>query len=169
MLNRTVVSLPMPKARPGSAEGTASSWGALRRGLYTGPHAWLKQLVLGFIIACALTCVYLWQSSNLAAIQKDTGATRRALERLERDNVALMLQVAQLNSPAYIQERARRSGLTTERTTVVLEVPRPTATPTTAQPIAEAVLAEATALWRSLMEELLPGAAAASLTPAVAR
>lgn len=168
MLNRSAVSTPLPRTRAGSALGTASVWEALRRGLYAGPNAWLKQLVFIFAIACALTCIYLWQSSIIAAIQKDTAETRRALNQLERDNVALMLQVAQWNSPNYIQERARRSGLITERAAVTLEVPLPAATPAAAPAGADAVLAEATAWWRYLVEAIFGGAAGAGMTPAVA-
>ena len=167
MLNRTAVSTPLPRAR--GAIGGTSIGGALRQGLYAGPNAWLKQLVLIFAIACALTCVYLWQSSAIAALQKDTNETQRALKQLERENVALMLQVAQRNSPSYIQERARRSGLITERAVMVLEVPLPMATPPAGAAVGDAMLAEATAWWRFLMAEIVNGAATAGIAPAVAR
>jgi hypothetical protein len=93
------------------------TWRALRiRGihdsLFAGPNAWLKQLVLLFTIACLLTCAYLWQSSAIAAIQKDTRRAETESIELERANVALMVQVAQWNSPAYIKEKARQGKLT---------------------------------------------------------
>lgn len=166
MLNQTVVSPPAARARSGGALGIGSAWTALRVGLYAGPHAWLKQLVLIFTIACVLMCAYLWQSSALAALQKDTRETQRAVAQLERDNVALMLQVAQWHNPAYIQDKARRSGLTTERAALVLEVPLPTATPAPTRPIAEVVLAEATTWWRQLMAGF--SGSAAAIAPAAA-
>lgn len=167
MLNRTAVSTPLPHVR--RATGETSIWGALRQGLYAGPNAWLKQLVLIFAIACAVTCVYLWQSSIIAALQKETNETQRALRQLERENVALMLQVAQRNSPNYIQERARRSGLITERAAVVMEVPLPAATPPAALAGGDAILAEATAWWHSLREEIVNGVASAGVALADTR
>ncbi len=140
MLHQTVVSVPQPGV----------GWETLRRGIYAGPGAWLKQLVLVFTIACILTCAYLWQSSAIAELEADTLRTRRALRQLEQDNVALMVQVAQWNRPAYIEEQAQRHGMVTGRLPVVIEVPWPTVAEET-RPMAGPLGAEMTAWGRWLL------------------
>jgi hypothetical protein len=152
MLNRTVVSAPLPRV----------TWGALRNSLFAGPNAWLKQLVLIFTIACLLTCAYLWQSSAIAAIQKDTLRTQYKSTQLERENVALMLQVAQWNHPGYVKEKARLAKLTPAPVPLVIEAP---SAPSAGQagPAPDPAVAQATILWRQLMEHV------AEPTTAVAR
>lgn len=143
MLNRTVVSAPLPRV----------AWGALRNSLFAGPNAWLKQLVLVFTIACLLTCAYLWQSSAIAAIQKDTLRTQAQSTQLERANVALMLQVAQWNSPAYIREKARQGKLIPAPAPLVIEAPiAPAAAP--AGRATDPAVAQAALLWRQLRAQI---------------
>ena len=88
MLNRSSLTTPALRL----------NWGALLRGLLAGPNAWLMQLTLIAVVISLLTCVYLWQSSALRDIQKDTRNTEQELTGLERQNVSLMLQVAQWNA-----------------------------------------------------------------------
>ncbi|GEM_PF-1219046 len=141
MLHQTVVSTPH----------AGIGWGTLRKGLFVGPGAWLAQLVLVFTIACILACAYLWQSTAIAEIEADTARTRRALQQLEQENVALMVQVAQWNSPAYIEERARRNGWVPAATPIILETPLPTVAEEP-QSTADWVLAEIVALWHQLLD-----------------
>src|SRR5512137_2688417 len=101
MLNRTSLTTP----------GMRLNWGALLRGVLAGPNAWLMQLTLIAVVVSLLACAYLWQSSALRDIQKDTRKIEEKLTDLERENVALMLQVTQWNAPAYIEEKARREGM----------------------------------------------------------
>jgi hypothetical protein len=117
MLNRS--SLTTPAVR--------SNWGAALRSLLAGPNAWLMHLILIAVAASLLACAYLWLSSALRDIQRDTRETEQALIDLERQNVALMLQVAQWNAPAYIEERARREGMAPGQTPLVMQVPNPLA------------------------------------------
>ena len=53
--------------------------GALLRGVLAGPNAWLMQLTLIAVVVSLLACAYLWQSSALRDIQKDTRQTERML------------------------------------------------------------------------------------------
>ena len=115
MLNRS--SLTTPALR--------MNWGALLRGLLAGPNAWLMQLTLIAVVVSLLACAYLWQSSALRDIQKDTRQTEQELTDLERQNVSLMLQVAQWNAPAHIEEKARREGMVPGQTPLAMQVPNP--------------------------------------------
>jgi cell division protein FtsL len=115
MLNRTSLTTP----------GMRLNWGALLRGVLAGPNAWLMQLTLIAVVVSLLACAYLWQSSALRDIQKDTRQTDEKLMDLERENVALMLQVTQWNAPAYIEEKARREGMVPGQTPLAMQVPNP--------------------------------------------
>ena len=115
MLNRSSLTTPALRL----------NWGALLRGLLAGPNAWLMQLTLIAVVVSLLACIYLWQSSALRDIQKDTRRTEQQLIDLERQNVFLMLQVAQWNAPAYIEEKARRDGMVPGQTPLAMQVPNP--------------------------------------------
>ena len=115
MLNRTSLTTPALRL----------NWGALLRGLLAGPNAWLMQLTLIAVVVSLLACAYLWQSSALRDIQKDTRQTEQKLTDLEHQNVSLMLQVTQWNAPAYIEEKARREGMVPGQTPLAMQVPNP--------------------------------------------
>ena len=115
MLNRTSLTTPALRL----------NWGALLRGLLAGPNAWLMQLTLIAVVVSLLACAYLWQSSALRDIQKDSRQTEQEVTDLERQNVSLMLQVAQWNAPAYIEEKARREGMVPGQTPLAMQVPNP--------------------------------------------
>ena len=115
MLNRTSLTTP----------GMRLNWGALLRGVLAGPNAWLMQLTLIAVVVSLLACAYLWQSSALRDIQKDTRQTDEKLTDLERENVALMLQVTKWNAPAYIEEKARKEGMVPGQTPLAMQVPNP--------------------------------------------
>jgi len=138
------------------------TWSALRNSLFAGPNAWLKQIVLVFTIACILTCVHLWQSSLIAAIQKDTLRTDAQSAVLERTNVALMLQVAQWNHPAYVKEKARQGRLTPAPAPLVIEVPIANDA-AQANTLTDPALAQAARLWRRFMAQIVEPAAVAQM------
>ncbi|MEJ5199299.1 MAG: septum formation initiator family protein [Anaerolineae bacterium] len=152
MLHRTTVARPLGGV----------SWGPLPKGLVATPSAWLIQLVLLFAATCLLACVYLWQSSAVAEIAKDTRRTEAAIARLERENVALMVQVARWNHPAYIEEQARKQGLAPASAPLALEVPVVTPTPTRPSP----ALSAARSVWRQFMDRLPRPAASIADTAA---
>ena len=140
MLNRTSLTTP----------GMRLNWGALLRGVLAGPNAWLMQLTLIAVVVSLLACAYLWQSSALRDIQKDTRQTDEKLIDLERENVALMLQVTQWNAPAYIEDRARREGMVPGQTPLAMQVPNP------AQPAAQPHpgMSDAASPWQQLISRV---------------
>ncbi len=103
MLNRitTTPTALLPRGGP-------AIW---RQELLTGQAAWLPRLVALLITGCALMSLYLWQASTISTMQTQTLRLRYEIAALERENVALMLQVAQWNSPGYIDEKATELGL----------------------------------------------------------
>jgi len=145
MLNRTSLTTP----------GMRLNWGALLRGLITGrllagPNAWLMQLTLIAVVVSLLACAYLWQSSALRDIQKNTRQTEQKLTELERENVSLMLQVAKWNAPAYIEDQARREGMAPGQTPLAMQVPKP------AQPAPQAHsgMSDAASRWQELINRV---------------
>lgn len=113
MLNRT--SIPTPNAR--------TAWGAVLRGLFAGPSAWLIRLALITVVVSLLMCVYLWQVTTIQDIETDTRDIQQKIDQLEHDNVTLMLQLAQWNHPAFIERTARQQGLTPGKAPLVMHVP----------------------------------------------
>jgi len=99
------------------------NWGALLQVLLAGPNAWLMQLTLIAVVVSLLACVYLWQSSALRDLQRDTRNTEEMVTDLERQNVSLMLQVAKWNAPAYIEDKARREGMVPGQPPLAMQVP----------------------------------------------
>ena len=140
MLNRSSLTTPALRL----------NWGALLRGLLAGPNAWLMQLTLIAVVISLLACVYLWQSSALRDIQKDTRNTEQELTGLERQNVSLMLQVAQWNAPAYIEDKARREGMVPGQTPLAMQVPN-YAKPA---PQARSGMGDVASRWRQLISRV---------------
>ncbi len=100
MLNRTM----MPVLR------TEAPLSTLRHGVLTNPTSLLKFLI-GLLVVFCVFCLYLWQLSSITTIQAETASLRRQERALERQNVALMLQIAQWDSPAYVESKATELGL----------------------------------------------------------
>jgi cell division protein FtsL len=140
MLNRTSLTTP----------GMRLNWGALLRGLLAGPNAWLMQLTLIAVVVSLLACAYLWQSSALRDIQKDTRQTERMLTTLEHENVSVMLQVAKWNAPAYIEEKARKEGMVPGQTPLAMQVPKPTQP----APQPHSWMGDATSRWQQLISSV---------------
>lgn len=126
------------------------NWGPLQDGLVSAPSAWLIQLALLCAAISLLACVYLWQSSIVAEIQKDTARTAAAITRLEHENAALMVQVARWHHPAYIEEQARKQGLVPASAPLVLEVPVAAAAPAPRSSVADTLLSA----WRQFVDRL---------------
>jgi hypothetical protein len=138
MLNRIAANLPLslPHSRPGS-------W---QHELFAGSAAWLPKLVAFLVAGCILTSVYLWQASTISMMQTKARQLQYEAALLEQENVALMLQVAQWNSPNYIEEKASEQGLRDAPPPIYVQI-RPAAEPavTNAEPAAGGQ-----ALWRRL-------------------
>jgi cell division protein FtsL len=138
-----------------SAPTLPMNWGALLRGLLSGPNAWLMQLAVIAVVVSLLACVYLWQSSAIRDLQTDTQSIQQKSADLERQNVGLMLQVAGLNSPAYIETKAREQGMVLSQPSLVLQVPNHAQ----ATPNADSGLGSFTSGWQHLIDRI-PGSAA---------
>ncbi len=79
--------------------------------LRAGPISGLLRFIALLLAICALASLYLWQASIVASLQDQVAEFEGRMVILDRENTALMLQVAQWNAPAYIEEEARRLGL----------------------------------------------------------
>jgi cell division protein FtsL len=101
MLNRTTLPITLPH----------HSDTPLRHQWLAEPTTGLVRFLLVLVLASALTCVYVWQASTIAAVEHDTTRLRLRLAELERQNTSLMLQLAQWNAPAYIEAQARQQGM----------------------------------------------------------
>ncbi len=151
MLNRTAATTPMPRI----------AWDALRalrKGLMAGPNAWLFQMVLLAFLACLLTCAYLWQSSAISDIESDTQDIMRQSKALERSNVALMVQLAKWEHPAYIERMAKKQGMMPAQPPLVLQVPIQAAQAGSTDFLASSIAG----LWQGLGDRL-------TVSPAMAR
>ena len=142
MLNRSSLQTSTPAMR--------MNWSALLRGLLAGPNAWLMQLTLIAVVVSLLACVYLWQSSAIRDLQTDTLSIQQQSSDLERENVALMLQVARWNNPAYIEEKARQQGMVPGQAPLVLQVPNHAQ----ATPQAGSSLGSFTSRWQHLIDRI---------------
>ena len=72
----------------------------------------LVRYVLVVICVCAIGCLYLWQTSTMAEIGRQTNALKAEAARLEAETSFLMGHLAQWYSPAYIDQRSQELGLT---------------------------------------------------------
>lgn len=94
---------------------SAPVWSPVRRiaarlGAATGPFSGLLRYVLIVGLLCAVGCVYLWQVNDLSTIHDDTAALQLKAQHLEEQNVTLAIQLAQWNSPAYVDRRSGEEG-----------------------------------------------------------
>jgi predicted PurR-regulated permease PerM len=101
MLNRAVSS---PTWAP-------SRWAEWRRGLSTRQAAILLRYVLVVAVLCAAGCLYLWQVNTISILSNETMKLERQARDKEAANVLLMQQLAQWESPAYIDQRVRALGM----------------------------------------------------------
>ena len=120
MLSRTS---PMPPDATAPSLPTGLEWDALRNDLSAGTLASLLQFLLVLVLTCAATCVYLWQTSTISDSTTAVGDMQAELRDLERSNVTLMLQVAQWNSPPYIEQEARKQGMAPGQVPQFVQVP----------------------------------------------
>jgi cell division protein FtsL len=120
MLSRTS---PMPTDATAPSMPAGLEWDALRNDLSAGTLAWLLQFLVVLVLVCAATCVYLWQTSTISDSTTQVRDMQVELRDLERSNVTLMLQVAQWNSPPYIEQEARKQGMAPGQVPQFVQVP----------------------------------------------
>lgn len=103
-----------------------STTGPSDRTLIAEPTWGLLRFLVILILISGITCVYLWQASTISVIRDDVASLREQLKAQERQNVALMLQLAQWNSPSYIEAEAKRQGLVPAPAPIHVQIaPRP--------------------------------------------
>lgn len=94
---------------------SAPVWSPLRRiaarvGVVAGPSAGLLRYVLIAAVLCTIGCVYIWQVNELSNIHERTLNLQWQARQLEQKNVVLSIQLAQWNSPAYVDQRSIEQG-----------------------------------------------------------
>ncbi len=87
------------------------------------PASWLIRFLLVLSMVCGITCVYVWQVSVVQDIRRQTVTMQAELDRIEQDNVSLMLDLVPLESPAYVEAQAKRLGLGLGRMPIYVELP----------------------------------------------
>ncbi len=90
-------------------------WAPVRRvaerlRLLTGPSTGLLRYVLIAAVLCAIGCAYLWQVNELSNIHDATVELQWQAHLLEQKNVTLAEQLAQWNSPAFVEKRSAEEG-----------------------------------------------------------
>lgn len=85
-------------------------WVTGRLGALTGPSSGLLRYVAIAAVLTAIGCLYLWQVNDLSTLHYNTGQLQEQARRLEHDNVLLAEQLAQWNSPQYVDRRSTEQG-----------------------------------------------------------
>lgn len=114
MIHRVTSTVPAPYL--------PNRWGAGWRNTLTGPLSSLIRYILLLAALCAVGCLYLWQASDITDLHDEIIHLRQASQRLEAANAFLMLQLAQWNSPAYIERQANELDLVSGQTPVIVKV-----------------------------------------------
>ena len=70
----------------------------------------VRRYVFLVVILSALGCLYLWQVNVITDLRAQTKALRGQAEGIEGGNADLMQQLAQWESPAYIEQQALAAG-----------------------------------------------------------
>jgi hypothetical protein len=96
----------------------------------------LRFLILLTVI-CGLTCVYVWQANTISSIRYETQTVTTEIQTLERQNVGLMLEVASLDTPEYIEAKSNEAGMVAGQTPLRVQLPGPGARQAAASPDAE--------------------------------
>lgn len=97
--------------RPISAPVWApAQWLRQRGRALTASTSNLLRYVLVAAILTAIGCAYLWQVNRLSGIYDKTVALQDEAHQLEIQNVMLIEQLAQWNSPDYVQKRSTEEG-----------------------------------------------------------
>ncbi len=101
MAKRATATASIPQAPP---TGFARAWSQ-------GPLADLFRFLAVVALLCIVSCLYFWQASSITTIRNETASLHQEAEMLERDNAALMIQVAAWNRPEHIRTEALARGM----------------------------------------------------------
>ncbi len=122
--------LHRPTAAPVLSPGR---WFNDRLRTFSGPYSGLLRYVLIAAVLTAVFSLYLWQVNDLSTLHDNTLALQDKAHVLEQQNVVLAEQLAQWNSPTYVDQLSSQQGY-------VLAAKR-----TIAAPSGEAAIVEASA------------------------
>lgn len=94
---------------------SAPAWSPVRRlaerlAALIGPTSGLLRYVLIAAALAAIGCLYLWQVNDLSTLHDKTVKLQWEARSLEQQNVVLAQQLAQWNSPAYVDQRSTEQG-----------------------------------------------------------
>lgn len=94
---------------------SAPTWSPVRRlagrlSALAGPTSGLLRYMLIAAFLAAISCLYLWQVNDLSTLHDNTLELRAEARVLEQQNVILAQQLAQWNSPAYVDQRSTEQG-----------------------------------------------------------
>jgi hypothetical protein len=138
MAKSATATASVPQATPA---GFARAW-------FQGPLADLFRFLAIVTLLCSVACLYFWQASSIAAIRSETDALHGQVAMLERDNAALMLQVAAWNRPEYIRMEALAKGMGPATGSAYVQV-APEYRPLAAQPPSDNFVG----WWREIIDE----------------
>ena len=97
--------------RTASSETLAPSrWSDWRSSLSARQAAMVRRYVFLVVVLSALGCLYLWQVNMITDLRVQTKELREQAEGIEGGNADLMQQLAQWESPAYIEQQALAAG-----------------------------------------------------------
>jgi hypothetical protein len=74
-------------------------------------------------VLCAAGCLYIWQINTISIISNNMMKLERQARDKEAANALLMQQLAQWESPAYIDQRVRALGMIPAGPPLVVKVP----------------------------------------------
>jgi hypothetical protein len=111
----------------------------------------LLQFLAVVCFLCAVACLYFSEANTIAGIRNDTLRLNAQAAALERENSALMVQVAAWNRPAYIQSKADALNLIPAAKPTYVQVPSPQAP---VQAVPEPRSADPATWWQSLVNEI---------------
>lgn len=100
-----------------------------------GRLAWLKagqtQKLLRFLVAIGLiagvACLYFWQANAIDDIRDNTDKLTERAQKLERENAAVMVQLAQWDRPDAVAAKAAGLGLAPASGTAYAQIALPDA------------------------------------------
>jgi hypothetical protein len=118
-----------------------SRWSDWRSNLSAQQAAMVRRYVFLVIILSTLGCLYLWQVNVITDLREETGALRQQAEAIESGNAYLMQQLAQWESPAYIEQQALAAGWRPADAPVYVQLP------SAPQVVADATPADNTIAW----------------------
>ncbi len=118
-----------------------SRWADRRSSLFARQAAMARRYVFLVVILSALGCLYLWQVNMITDLRVQTQDLREQAKGIEGGNADLMQQLAQWESPAYIEQQALAAGWRPADAPTYVQVP---AAP---QVVADVVSADSAITW----------------------